>query len=243
MVGTAAHICAAAPDGPRYDSDQTPMQRRASENGIWMCRNHGTAIDSKDPEFTAETLRAWKSRAESEARERVLRERPQFDPVVRPIEGQPAERLRAATRSDLDAFRHSVKWPLTDVALMVEVEGFSDPVTPQILANLLATLDDLILVAPPGMGKTTTVFAIAAALSAADRSPIVIPLADWSAEGTPLLQSVLRRPAFQGVSDECFRSAAAIPGVTLFLDGWNELDGPGRKRLTAQVRQLQAELP
>jgi hypothetical protein len=108
---------------------------------------------------------------------------------------------------------------------------------------MLATLDDLVLVAPAGMGKTTTVFQIAEALSATGRSPIVIPLADWSTEGTPLLRSVLKRPAFREISEEHFRSAASKPGVMLLLDGWNELDGPARKRLTAQVRQLQAELP
>lgn len=243
MVGTAAHICAAAPDGPRYDPNQTPEQRRAAENGIWMCRDHGTAIDSKDPEFTVARLREWKARAESEARAQVLREKPLVGPAATPTEGELADRLRAATRADLDVFRHSARWPSTEIALMVKVEGFSDPVTPQVLATMLATLDDLVLVAPPGMGKTTTVFQIAEALSGTGRSPIVIPLADWSTEGAPLLQSVLKRPAFREISEECFRSAATKPGVMLLLDGWNELDGPARKRLTAQVRQLQAELP
>lgn len=243
MVGTAAHICAAAPDGPRFDPNQTPEQRRAAENGIWMCRDHGTAIDSKDPEFTVAKLREWKARAESEARAQVLREKPLVGPAATPTEGELADRLRAATRADLDVFRHSTRWPSTEIALTVEVEGFSDPVTPQALATMLTTLDDLILVAPPGMGKTTTVFQIAEALSATGRSPIVIPLADWSTEDTPLLQSVLKRRAFRAISEECFRSAAANPDVMLLLDGWNELDGPARKRLTAQVRQLQAELP
>lgn len=243
MVGTAAHICAAAPDGPRYDPNQTPEQRRAAENGIWMCRDHGTAIDSKDPGFTVAKLREWKAWAESEARAQVLREKPLVGPAATPTEGELADRLRAATRVDLDVFRHSAKWPSTEIALTVEVEGFSEPVTSQALATMLATLDDVVLVAPPGMGKTTTVFQIAEALSATGRSPIVIPLADWSTEGTPLLQSVLKRPAFRDISEERFRSAATKPGVMLLLDGWNELDGPARKRLTAQVRQLQAELP
>jgi hypothetical protein len=243
MVGTAAHICAAASEGPRYDPNQTPEQRRAAENGIWMCRDHGTAIDSKDPEFTVAKLREWKACAEREARAQVLREKPLLGPAATPIEGELADRLRAATRADLDVFRHSARWPSTEIALTVQVEGFSDPVSPAVLASMLATLDDLVLVAPPGMGKTTTVFQIAEALTVTGRSPIVVPLADWSTEGAPLLQSVLRRPAFRDIPEEQFRSAATQPGVMLLLDGWNELDGPSRKRLTAQVRQLQAELP
>ena len=43
------------------------------------------------------------------------------------------------------------------------------------LATALTTLDDLILVAPPGMGKTTTLFQIAeAVLANGNASPIVI---------------------------------------------------------------------
>lgn len=35
----AAHICAAAPGGPRYDETKTPEQRAGIENGIWTCAN------------------------------------------------------------------------------------------------------------------------------------------------------------------------------------------------------------
>ena len=48
-LGTAAHICAAAPGGPRYDPNMTREERRSARNGIWMCRLHGTAVDLHDP--------------------------------------------------------------------------------------------------------------------------------------------------------------------------------------------------
>ncbi len=243
LVGTASHICAAAPDGPRYDPNQTSAQRTSAENGIWMCRNHGTAIDSKDPEFTVERLREWKVRAEADARSRVLRDEPLSGPAVTVKEDNLAKRFHAAAHKDLEVFRRSVRWPSTGIGLTLEVEGFSDPVSPRALATMLATLDDLVLVAPPGMGKTTTVFQIAEALSVGGGSPIVVLLADWATEGASLLDSVLKRPAFRGIFEEDFRGAAAKSGVMLLLDGWNELDGAARKRLTAQVRQLQAEFP
>ena len=71
-VGTASHICAAAPGGPRYDEKMTLDERRSVTNGVWMCRNHGTAIDSPDSKFTTELLRSWKKDAETESRKRVL---------------------------------------------------------------------------------------------------------------------------------------------------------------------------
>jgi hypothetical protein len=62
-IGTAAHICAAAPGGPRYDENMSQEERSSAKNGIWMCRDHGKAIDSTDPEFTVERLREWKRQA------------------------------------------------------------------------------------------------------------------------------------------------------------------------------------
>ena len=53
-IGIAAHICAAVPRGPRYDPKQTPEERKSPDSGIWMCRNHGAAIDANDPRFTVE---------------------------------------------------------------------------------------------------------------------------------------------------------------------------------------------
>src|SRR5258708_7535395 len=72
-IGTAAHITAAAPGGPRYDANMTPEERRSVKNGIWMCRDHGKAVDSNDPEFTVELLRAWKMQAEQDSWRRVMR--------------------------------------------------------------------------------------------------------------------------------------------------------------------------
>lgn len=245
ILGTAAHICAAAPDGPRYDPNQTPAQRRSPDNGIWMCRNHGVAIDAKDSKFTVELLHEWKAQAQKDSWRRVLYNEVPRDPAVQaPTESQLSIRLRAAATADLDVFRRLGSWPSTAIALTLEVDGLSDPVSASALATALTMLDDLILVAPPGMGKTTTLFQIAeAVLANGNASPIVVPLGDWSTDSTTLLESVLKRPAFRGISEEDLRAVANKPGVILLLDGWNELDVAARKRIAVQVPRLQAELP
>ena len=94
------------------------------------------------------------------------------------------------------------------------------------------------------MGKTTALFQIAEAMLAKGNAlPIIVPLGDWSTDTTTLLESVLKRHTFQGISEDHLRAVAAKPGVILLLDGWNELDVDARKRAAAQVRRLQAELP
>lgn len=40
-TGHAAHICAAAPGGPRYEADMSREERRGFDNGIW----HGSSAD------------------------------------------------------------------------------------------------------------------------------------------------------------------------------------------------------
>jgi len=66
-TGQAAHICAAAVGGPRYDADMTPEQRVHYDNGIWLCAAHSPLVDRDWPRYTAEQLRAIKREAEARA--------------------------------------------------------------------------------------------------------------------------------------------------------------------------------
>jgi len=242
-IGTAAHISAAAPGGPRYDENMTQEERSSAKNGIWMCRDHGKAIDSRDPEFTVERLREWKKQAEMDSWRRVLRNETARGPMVA-ADMQLAARIRAAAEADLKVFQQTAKWPSTSVALTLKVDGFSEPVTTDALADAVTTLDDLILVAPPGMGKTTTLFQIAeGVLANGNRTPFVVPLGDWATEGTKILDSILKRYALRGISEDDFRKAADQSGVVVLLDGWNELDTEARKRARLEVKALKAELP
>lgn len=70
-IGKAAHICAAAPGGPRYKAEMTPEERRSIENGIWLCSNHADEIDNDEQRFSESLLRQWKQDAE-EARKYEL---------------------------------------------------------------------------------------------------------------------------------------------------------------------------
>jgi hypothetical protein len=242
-IGTAAHICAAAPGGPRYDENMSPEERSAAKNGIWLCRDHGKAIDSTDHEFTVERLQEWKKQAEMDSWRRVLRNETARRPAAA-TDVLLLTRIRSAAEVDLKVFQQTVKWPSTSVALALEVEGFSEPMTTSALAGAVTSLDDLILIAPPGMGKTTTLFQIAeGVLANGNGAPLIVPLGEWATEGATVLNSIIERPAFRGLSEDDFRKAAAQPGVVLLLDGWNELDVEARKRASVQIAKLKAELP
>ena len=70
-VGVAAHITAASPDGPRYNSGLTSEERKHANNAIWLCQNCGKLIDNDQARFTTEEIRNWKISAEAEALERI----------------------------------------------------------------------------------------------------------------------------------------------------------------------------
>ncbi len=181
--GTASHICAAAPGGPCYDPNMTREERRSASNGLWMCKRHGSSVDSHDPKFTVELLRQWKAQAQKDSRQRVLYNDVPHGPVV-VSEDERIARLRAATAADLEVLRRSDKWPSTAVALSLEVNGLEEPVSTSALATALTTLGDLILVAQPGMGKTTSLFQIAqGVLNNGIASSIIVPLGDWATGG------------------------------------------------------------
>ena len=67
ITGVAAHICAAAEGGPRYDENMTADERKSVENCIWMCQTHAKLIDTDTSTYSAELLRKWKADAEKNA--------------------------------------------------------------------------------------------------------------------------------------------------------------------------------
>ena len=68
-TGMACHIFAAAPGkgAKRYNSSMFSEQRRAADNGIWMCYKHGKQIDNDECRFTSDLLLKWKEVAERRA--------------------------------------------------------------------------------------------------------------------------------------------------------------------------------
>ena len=66
-IGVAAHITAAAPQGPRYDAALTAEERQSATNGIWLCQACAHIIDRDLAEHSADGLREWKQVAEAMA--------------------------------------------------------------------------------------------------------------------------------------------------------------------------------
>ena len=81
-IGVAAHICAAAPGGPRYDKKMTPNERTAIENAVWLCTNCSTLIDRDENKYAVIVLAKWKQDAENLAVSELGRRLPNNKDVV-----------------------------------------------------------------------------------------------------------------------------------------------------------------
>lgn len=66
-IGVAAHVTAAASDGPRYDAALTSDDRKSALNGIWLCQSCAKLVDNDENRYLVEILRRWKTISESAA--------------------------------------------------------------------------------------------------------------------------------------------------------------------------------
>lgn len=70
-IGVAAHITAAAPDGPRYDASLTPAERSSIQNGIRLCQSCSRLIDTDPTYYPTNILVQWRMTAEQWARKHL----------------------------------------------------------------------------------------------------------------------------------------------------------------------------
>jgi hypothetical protein len=266
IVGVAAHITAASPGGPRYEPTFTRKQRRHQSNGIWLCEIHGKQVDSDDQHFTVEMLRKWKQRVEDQSFRAILAPYAARNLRIEPAEpdaadnkliqnlGLPARddlesvtvRLIGAARADLNAFKGTSGWPRHAIALNLRMTAGDNVRAFHAagLADAIHTFNEIVVIAPPGTGKTTTLLQVVEAmLSQRNLVAAFVPLGEWSSQSDSLLQSVVRRRAFVGEREEHLKLLALSGRLVLVMDGWNELDAASRKRATGQITSLQREFP
>jgi len=265
IVGVAAHIKGAAPGGPRYDPLQSAEERRHASNGIWLCAAHAKQIDDDPGQFTVDKLKAWKRQADERAAIAILTLQAPSAIAAQLGDGSSSidlaqrlglapqdnvesvtARLRVAAARDLNAFVAALKSPANAISLGLRLIE-SERVTPFEAAGLAAaigTFNEIVVVAPPGTGKTTTLLQVARSVATNENLVAAfIPLSEWSAQGKTLLQSVVQRAAFAGEREEHLKLLAVAGRLVLVMDGWNELDTSSRRRLRSEVQGMQRDFP
>ena len=85
ILGQAAHICAAAPGGPRYDPSMTVEQRKSISNAIWLCDICAKRIDRELSRYPVQLLQAWKIESEKASSLRLGKPVPGHNQVLEGI--------------------------------------------------------------------------------------------------------------------------------------------------------------
>jgi hypothetical protein len=265
-IGVAAHITAASAGGPRYDPALTSEQRKDASNGIWLCQDHAHAIDADDSDFSAEILRTWKRQAEARSFHALMAGMAVGGPgrgfLLDPGDGIDIRHrfnlavdedlvalkagLLAAAREDAATFRRTRYWPEHAIELKLRLKGDADTVSFSVrdLAATTEAFNEIVILSPPGTGKTTTLLQLVEAII--DKRGAVasfIPLDDWSAQPRSLFESILDRQAFRPYSQDHLRLLAHTGELTLVLDGWNQLDGASRRRARNELEDLRRDYP
>jgi hypothetical protein len=266
-VGEAAHITAAARGGKRFDESQTPEERSAENNGIWLCGLCAGLIDKDDLRYTVEVLRKWKQDAVDRALRDITTRTPgaypagaavvEFDDEDRAFLRSlalPAEdefetvvaRMREAAARDIAASRAADEWPAHAIALNLTLRAADGRYSISLagMANGVNVAEVLNLVSPPGTGKTTTMVQLAGAIHEAGHAvPALVPLGEWSDRPEDFFAFLARRNAFRAFRPQHFMQVAYCGRLTLLLDGWNELDPGSRIRALRDLRALRRDYP
>lgn len=126
-VGQAAHITAAAPNGPRYDAYMSPKTRSSALNGMWLCGNCHHIIDHNVDEYTVERLKEIKKKAENDAKAKlgvaaITKEVPQDNSAItiatsasavmdiRKVKTQLEDRMQEKSLTDPSDFLEQLKY-------------------------------------------------------------------------------------------------------------------------------------
>jgi hypothetical protein len=114
------------------------------------------------------------------------------------------------------------------------------------ILGALASGRRLVLSAPAGAGKTTTMIQLAASIAEdPTRVPLLIDLPAWVSRRTDILTFVAGSPEFQARAIDAPHLARAHEGahIDFLLNGWNEVSETDALQADAMLRSLEREFP
>jgi cation transport regulator ChaC len=111
------------------------------------------------------------------------------------------------------------------------------------LANTLAALDEgrrLVLEAPAGRGKTTTLAQLAEMEKGVHGVPFLVDLPAWISSGRPIVEFIAQSPQFQARALDATTLARVKDAVhfSFLLNGWNEIEVSDSVRAGEFLRTL-----
>jgi hypothetical protein len=169
------------------------------------------------------------------------------------IEADIADLLAKARRAANDVTerwfsqRHLEGEPLVDLrAISIETDGTHGNLYGiDTVIEALRARHRVVLEAPAGRGKTTTLIQIARTFATAGGLVFLVDLPEWASSGRSLLDYIAAMPVFQAQgldSGSLARILEAEPCVLLF-NGWNELSATGGDAVERALQAADRDFP
>jgi hypothetical protein len=127
----------------------------------------------------------------------------------------------------------------------VKVDERGNPVEAVSLQALLTEGQRIILEAPAGGGKTTTLVQLAQHVLAAGGLALLVDLPEWIRSGDDILSFVAGRRQFvsRDVDAKLLSKLRGEPPLTILLNGWNEVAVGGAEAADRALRALDRDFP
>ena len=109
----------------------------------------------------------------------------------------------------------------------------------------LAESRRLVLEAPAGRGKTTTLTLLAGRRTAASGTAFLVDLPGWVSSRLTILEFIARSPSFQarGIGAATLAQAQASEHFAFLLNGWNEITESNSIQAVEALRELERSFP
>lgn len=168
-----------------------------------------------------------------------------------PVSLEPSfEELRQATRAAASEILANWLAPLSGRPLIqlraatLRTDGASESVTFRDLYVAMQQSRRLILEAPAGRGKTTTLLQLACATDASG-IPFLIDLPAWIRSQNGILPYLAGMPAFQarGIDAGSLARLANVEHFSFFLNGWNEVEQSHSAQASVALQELERDFP
>jgi HEAT repeat protein len=103
----------------------------------------------------------------------------------------------------------------------------------------------VVIEAPAGRGKTTTLVQLAAQYDGSGNLAFLIDLPAWVKSGTGILQYIAGIPAFQSrsINAEALARLQKVEHFSFLLNGWNEVGESDSVRAVQALRELERDFP
>src|ERR1700682_2245219 len=170
-------------------------------------------------------------------------------PSVSPAAADVAARVRdAVSQVSLSWHRRTKNMHLIELkTAIVKEEGAEVPTVAELndLINEMNKKGRIVLEAPAGRGKTTTLLQLAERHSSAGGVSIFVELPQWLDGDSSILDFVSKTPAFRALSitPEELASLAKDLHFSFFINGWNEVGFDDFRTAATRLKQLEQDFP